>query len=150
VGGRRAAARLTANFPPIEDAKATFFGAHGNVVSGAISLAAGAGPHTLLELAGASIVVTAEVDDDNSTAVTVRNDTSVVLHGAQELDGTVTAVSLAAGAAATIPLPAAVSGVHRLHLQFFPHRPQFTDAVTLLISAEHGSIAGQAFASAIE
>jgi hypothetical protein len=149
LGGGRGAARLTANFPRIEDEKANFFGAHGNVVSGAISLAAGEGPETVLELPGASIVVTAAVDRDNSTELTVHNGTAVPLQAASDVDGTGGTITLAADAATTIPLAGAGSGVHRLHLQIFPSRPRFPDVVTLLVSAQHGSIAGQAFVSAI-
>jgi hypothetical protein len=150
LGGGRGAARLTANFPRIEDDKANFFGAHGNVVSGAISLAAGEGPETLLELPGASIVVTAAVDRDNATELTVHNGMDVPLQAASDLDGTAGTITLAADGAATIPLPGAGSRVHRLHLQIFPSRPRFPDVVTLLVSAERGSIAGQAFMSAVE
>jgi hypothetical protein len=149
LGRGRGAARLIANFPPIEDQKANFFGAHGNVVSGAIPLAAGGGPETLLELPGASIVVTAAVDRDNSTEVTVRNGTNVALQAAQDLDGTAASISLAADAATMIQLPGAGLGVHRLHLQILPNGRASPDVVSLLVTSEDGAIAGQAFVSAI-
>jgi hypothetical protein len=128
--------------------KANFFGAHGNVVSGAISLTAGDGTGTLLEVTGANLVVSATLDRGDRTMITVHNGTVVPLQGAQDLDGTMTPVSLPAGAAATIELPD--ERIHRLHLQLFPNGPEFPDVVTLLVSAEHGSIAGQAFVSAID
>jgi hypothetical protein len=124
-------------------------GAHGNVVSGAILLVAGERPETLMELPGARIVVAGAVDRDNATELRVHNRTDVPLQAASDLDGTAATITLAAGCATTIPLPGAQSGVHRLHLQVFPSRPQFPDVVTLLVSAEHGSIMGQAFVSAI-
>jgi hypothetical protein len=118
------------------------------VVSGAISVGAGDGPGTLLEVTGANLVVSATVDRNDTTTITVHNGTVVPLHGAQDLDGTMTSVSLPAGAQATIELPD--EPIHRLHLQLFPNGAEFPDVVTLLVSAEHGSIAGQAFVSAIE
>lgn len=150
LGRGRGAARLTANFPPIEDAKANFFGAHGNVISGAIAPVAGGGPTTLLELADANIVVSAAVGTDHATEVIVDNGADVALQAAQDLDGTAASISLEAGAAKTIPLPGAGSDVHRLHLQILPNPPEFPDVVTLLVTAEDGSIAGQAFVTAIE
>jgi hypothetical protein len=69
--------------------------------------------------------------------ITVHNGTVVPLQGAQDLDGTMTSVSLPAGAEATIELPD--ERIHRLHLQLFPNGPEFPDVVTLLVSAEHGS-----------
>jgi hypothetical protein len=140
LGRRRGAARLTANFPAIEDVKANFFGAHGNVVSGAVTRAVGGEPETLLELPGIAVTASAR-------AVTIHNGTGVDLAAAQDLDGTVSALSLAADGDATIPLSAAESG---LHLQIFPGGPQFPDVVTLLVSSEHGAITGQAFVSAVE
>jgi hypothetical protein len=148
LGGGRGAARLTANFSPIEDAKANFFGAHGNVVSGAISVAAGGGAATLLELTEANLVVTATVDHGEKTTIAIHNGAPVPLQAAQALDGTVTQVSLPANNEATIELPD--EHIHRLHLQIYPSRPEFPDVVTLLLSSEHGSIVGQAFVSAIE
>jgi hypothetical protein len=118
------------------------------VVSGAISLAGGDGPGTLLEVTGAKLAVSATLDRGDTTTITVHNGTVVPLQGAQDLDGTVTPVSLPAGAPATIDLPD--ERIHRLHLQLFPNGPEFPDVVTLLISIEHGTIAGQAFVSAIE
>ncbi|MGZ4196012.1 MAG: hypothetical protein ACXVSJ_06265 [Solirubrobacteraceae bacterium] len=150
LGGGRGATRLTANFPPIEDAKANFFGVHGNVVSGAIAPVAGGGPTTLLELTDAHIVVSAAVGTDSATEVIVDNGTDVPLQAAQDLDGTAASISLAASAAKTIRLPGAGSGVHRLHLQILPNPPQFPDVVTLLVTAGDGAIAGQAFVTAIE
>ena len=147
MGGGRGAARLTANFPPIEDAKANFFGAHGNVVSGAISVAAGDGPQKLLELPGGRIIVTAAFDRDNSSEVTVHNGTDVPLHAARDLDGTAGTMSLAADGATPISLPGAGSGVHRLHLQILPNGREFPDVVSLLVTSQDGAIAGQAFVS---
>jgi hypothetical protein len=95
-------------------------------------------------------VVTAAVDRDNSTEVTVRNGTDVPLEAAQDLDGTAASISLAADAATTIPLPGVGLGVHRLHLQILPSGRAFPDVVSLLVTSEDGSIAGQAFISAIE
>jgi hypothetical protein len=118
------------------------------VVSGAISLAAGDGPGTLLEVTGANLAVSATLDRGGRTTITVHNGTVVPLEGAQDLDGTMTSVSLPAGAHTTIEL--GDERIHRLHLQLFPNGPEFPDVVTLLVSVEHGSIAGQAFVSAIE
>lgn len=78
------------------------------------------------------------------------NGTDVPLQAAQDLDGTAAWISLAASAAKTIRLPGAGLGVHRLHLQILPNPPQFLDVVTLLVTAGDGSIAGQAFVTAIE
>jgi hypothetical protein len=103
-----------------------------------------------LELPGASIVVSAAVDRDNSTELSVHNGTDVPLQAAQDLDGTASSISLAANDATTIPLPETGAAVHRLHLQIFPNGPPFPDVVTLLVISERGSIAGQAFVSAIE
>jgi hypothetical protein len=150
VGGGRGATRLTANFPPIKDAKANFFGAHGNVVSGAIAAVAGDGPTTLLELTDANIVVSAAVGTDDATDVIVDNGTDVPLQAAQDLDGTAASISLAASAAHAIRLPGAGSGVHRLHVQILPNPPEFPDVVTLLVTAGDGSVTGQAFVTAIE
>jgi hypothetical protein len=147
LGGGRGAARLTANFPRIEDEKANFFGAHGNVVSGAISVGAGDGPQTLLELPGGRIVVTAAIDRDNSTEVTVHNGTDVPLQAARDLDGTSGTISLAADGATPILLPRAASHVHRLHLQILPTGREFPDVVSLLVTSEDGAITGQAFVS---
>jgi hypothetical protein len=94
-------------------------------------------------------VVSAEVDADHNAVVTVHNGTSVTLQGMRDLDGAVMPVSLEPDAPATISLAGAGSAVHRLHLQVFPRLPELTDAVTLLVSAEQGSIAGQAFVSEI-
>ena len=94
--------------------------------------------------------MTAAVDRDNSTEVTVSNGTDVSLQAAQDLGGAAASISLAPDAATTIQLPGAGSGVHRLHLQIFPNRPRFPDVVTLLVRSERGSIAGQAFMSAVE
>jgi hypothetical protein len=118
------------------------------VVSGAISLAAGDGPETLLEVTAANLVVSATLDRGDGPTITIHNGTVAPLQGAQDLDGTTTSVSLAAGAQATIELPDART--HRLHVQLFPNAPEFPDVVTLLVSVEHGLIAGQAFVSAIE
>jgi hypothetical protein len=79
--------------------------------------------------------------------VTVHNGAAVPLTGAQDLDGTMTQVSLAAGAEVTIRL--ADESIHRLHLQIFPNGTQFPDVVALLVSADHGSIVGQAFVTTI-
>ena len=89
----------------------------------------------------------AAVDRDKATEVTVRNGTDVPLQAAQDLDGVATSITLAAHAATTIPLPGGGLGVERLHLQILPRRPQFPEVVTLLVCAEDGSIAGQAFVS---
>ena len=139
-------ARLTANFPAI-DAKANFFGAHGNVVSGAISVAAGDGPQTLLELPGGRMIVTADFGRENSTEVTVHNGTGVALQAARDLDGTASSISLVADGPTTISLPGPASGVHRLHLQILPNGREFPDVVSLLVTSEDSSIAGQAFVS---
>jgi hypothetical protein len=149
LGGGRGATRLTANFPPIEDAKANFFGAHGNVVSGAIAPVAGGGPMTLLELTDANIVVSAAVGTDSATELIVDNGTDVALQAAQDLDGTATSISLEASGAMTIRLAGAGSDVHRLHLQILPNSPHFPEVVTLLVTAGDGSITGQAFVTAI-
>jgi hypothetical protein len=150
LGGGRGATRLTANFPPIEGARANFFGAHGNVVSGAVSSVAGDRPATLLELTGANIVVTAAVSADDATTVIVDNGTAVSLQAAQDVDGTQAAISLAPNASTTIRLPDGKSGIHRLHLQILPNPPEFPDVVTLLVTAEEGSIVAQAFVTANE
>lgn len=113
-------------------------------------MAAGEGPETLLELPGASIVVTAAVDGDGSARVTVHSGAHVPLQVGQDLDGTAASISLQADAATTIPLPVGGSGVHRLHLQMLPNGREFPDVVTLLVTSEDGAIAGQAFVSAIE
>jgi hypothetical protein len=138
---------MTPDFPPIEDARANFFGAHGNVVSGAVS-PLGDGPTTLLELTDANIVVTAAVNADDATTVTVDNGTAVPLQAAQDLDGAQDSISLPPNAATTIPLPDAKAGTHRLHLQILPNPPEFPDVVTLLVTAEDGSIVAQAFVTA--
>jgi len=132
---------------PIEDAKANFFGAHGNVVSGAIAPAADHGPQTLLELPGGRIVVTATVDRDNATEVTVHNGTGIALQAAHDLDGTASSISLPASDDTTIPLPGTGSSVHRLHLQILPSGREFPDVVSILVTSEDGAIAGQAFVS---
>ena len=149
LGGGRGATRLTANFPPIEDAKANFFGAHGTVVNGAIAPVAGGGPTTLLELTDANIVVSVAVGTDSATEVIVDNGTDVALQAAQDLDGTATSISLEASGAMTIRLAGAGSGVHRLHLQILPNSPHFPGVVTLLLTAGDGSITGQGFVTAI-
>ena len=93
------------------------------------------------------MTVTAVVDRDNSTEVTVHNGTDVALQAACDLDGTASSMSLAADGPTTIGLPGAGSGVHRLHLQILPNGREFPDVVSLLVTAEDGSIAGQAFVS---
>jgi hypothetical protein len=150
LGGGRGATRLSANFPPIEDAKANFFGAHGNVVSGAIAPVAGDSPTTLLELTDANIVVRAAAGTGSETEVIVDNGTDVLLQAAQDLDGTAASISLAASAAQAIRLPGARSGVHRLHLQILPNPPEFPKVVTLLVTAGDGAVTGQAFVTAVE
>ena len=92
------------------------------------------------------LVVGATLDRGDATTISVHNGSPVALEGAQDLDGIVTRVSLPAGVQTTITLPG--ERINRLHLQIFPRRPEFPDVVTLLISAEHGSIVGQAFISA--
>jgi hypothetical protein len=91
--------------------------------------------------------VTAAVERDNVTAVTVHNGTDVALQAARDLDGTASLISLAADGATTIPLPAAGPGAQRLHLQIVPSGRQFPDVVSLFVTAEDGAIAGQAFVS---
>ena len=91
--------------------------------------------------------MTAVVDRDNSTVVTVHNGTDVPLQAARDLDGTASSISLAAHGPTTIGLPGTGSGVHRLHLQILPNGREFPDVVSLVVTAEHGSIAGQAFVS---
>jgi hypothetical protein len=112
-----------------------------------VSLAAGDGPATLLDLTDVRLAVRVEVGADNAVAVTVHNGAAVPLTGAQDLDGTMSQVSLSAGAGATISLPD--ERIHRLHLQIFPNGPQFPDVVALLVSADHGSVVGQAFVTTI-
>jgi hypothetical protein len=94
--------------------------------------------------------VSAAVERDDSIEVAFRNGTDVPLQAAQDLDGTAASISLAADAATTIQLPGAGSGIHRLHLQILPNGRAFPDVVSLLVTSEDGSIAGQAFMSAIE
>jgi hypothetical protein len=150
LGGGRGAAQLTANFLPIEDAKANFFGAHGDVVSGAVSLAAGDAPQTLLELPGESISLSAAASGDQAIRVTIHNRTAVPLEGAQHLDGATTPLSLAAHGDASITLTGRAR--HRLHVQIFPHRPQFPSVVTVLVGSGHESgmsLVGQAFLGAV-
>jgi hypothetical protein len=91
--------------------------------------------------------VTAAVDRDNSTEVTVHNGTDVPLQAARDLDGTAGTMSLAADGATPIRLPGAGSGVHRLHLQILPNGREFPDVVSLLVTSQDGAIAGQAFVS---
>lgn len=94
--------------------------------------------------------MTAAVDGDGSTKVTVHSGAPVPLQAGQDLDGTAASISLQADTATTIPLPVAAPGVHRLHLQILPSGREFPDVVTLLVTtSEDGSIAGQAFVSAI-
>jgi hypothetical protein len=91
--------------------------------------------------------VTAAVDRDNSTEVTVHNGTEVPLQAARDLDGAAGTMSLAADGATPILLPGAGSGVHRLHLQILPNGREFPDVVSLLVTSQDGAIAGQAFVS---
>lgn len=89
--------------------------------------------------------MTAAIDRDNATEVTVRNGTGVDLQAARDLDGTASSISLAADGATTIPIPGA--GVHRLHLQILPNGRELPDVVSLFITSEDEAITGQAFVS---
>jgi len=91
--------------------------------------------------------VTAAIDRDNSSEVTVHNGTDVPLHAARDLDGTAGTMSLAAAGATPISLPGAGLGVHRLHLQILPNGREFPDVVSLLVTSQEGAITGQAFVS---
>jgi hypothetical protein len=79
--------------------------------------------------------------------VTVHNGTGVVLQAARDLNGTASSISLVAGGPTTILVPGSGSSVHRLHLQILPNGREFPDVVSLLVTSEDGSIAGQAFVS---
>jgi hypothetical protein len=96
-------------------------------------------------LPSAHIVVTAAIDRDNATEVTVDNGTGVGLQAARDLDGAASSISLAADEATSISIPGA--GVHRLHLQILPNGREFPDVVSLFITFEDGAITGQAFVS---
>jgi hypothetical protein len=142
---------MTAN-PGIDETKANFFSRHGEVVSGAVTLTVGDQPETLLELPGASVVVTASVNSAGTIDLALHNATAASLQAVQDLDGTVTASPLNPRSGSTIQLPSHQSGSHRLHLQILPSGPAFPNVVSLLVSTDQArdtSVVAQAFAGAV-
>jgi hypothetical protein len=138
---------VIAGMRELEDARASFFAGHGDVVNGAISLTAGAAAQKLLELAADRIAVTADLRSDDRLALSVHNGTTVALESVRDLDGTVTTAPLEADTETTILLPGV--GTHRLHLQALPSGEEPARVVTVIVTSDGSSVVGHAFAGAV-
>ena len=84
--------------------------------------------------------------------MTVHNGTAAALRGAQDLDGETTSFALDPHGDSILVLNPQDGRMHRLHVQIPPGGPEFSNVVTLLVTAEHGapaSVVGQAFVGAV-
>jgi hypothetical protein len=138
---------VIAGMRELEDARASFFAGHGDVVNGAITLTAGTAAQTLLELAADRIAVTAGLRSNDTLVLSVHNGTTVALESVHDLDGAVTTAPLGPDAQAEIVLPGA--GTHRLHLQVLPSGEEPARVVTVIVTSDGSSVVGQAFAGAV-
>lgn len=127
-----------------------FFGRHGDVVSGAQTVALDVAAVQLLALPGELVVVDAAVADGALT-LTIRNGTASEMRAVQSLDGTAD-VSITLPAAQDIPITLGpAQSPHRLFVQIFPSGHGLPDVVSLIVSSEQSAVAaslelvGQAF-----
>jgi hypothetical protein len=138
---------VIAGMRELEDARASFFAGHGDVVNGAITLTGGAAAQTLLELAGDRIAVTADLRSDDTLALSVHNGTTVALESVRELDGAVTTAPLEPDTETTIVIPGV--GTHRLHVQVLPSGEEPARVITVIVTSDGRSVVGHAFAGAV-
>jgi hypothetical protein len=116
-----------------------FFKRSGNVVSGAVTASATAGP--LLSLAGGIIVVSvALLPATDELQLQVHNNTGVLLPAVQHIDGDASTTKTPLTADTSTPLPlGAAAEPHQTTIQIFSSDAAFPDVVTLIVSSDGGA-----------